>query len=118
MTRRDRTDLSPVEGVLSTLLAVVLAIIATLLLVHWAQCSQEGPALCTLTLAALPVRGPWWRRIARRLQCWHVQRRLRAAQTQVLQYQRLLLEDSIEVDHWQGEVSDLQDLLLDLRSQP
>lgn len=45
MSRRDRADLSPADGVLGVMLAVVLAIVATLLLVHWAQCSQEA-ALC------------------------------------------------------------------------
>jgi len=54
------------QAVLGYLLAVVIAILATLALVHWMACSQaESVALCGMLVTPLRTsRWPWARRLA------------------------------------------------------
>ena len=67
MSRRDQHDQRPLDPqhVASTLLAVVLAILGTLALLHWMGCSQEaGTALC-MSAVITPLRTGRWAWLSR-----------------------------------------------------
>ena len=57
------TPTSGTQAALGYVLGVVIAILATLALVHWMSCSQEaGTALC-MAMAVTPTRRSWPQRI-------------------------------------------------------
>lgn len=67
MSRRDQHDQRPLDPqhVASTLLAVAIAILGTLALVHWMGCSQEaGTALC-MSAVITPLRTRRWAWLSR-----------------------------------------------------
>lgn len=66
MSRRDQHDQQPLDPqhVASTLLAVVIAILVTLALVHWMGCSQaDGASLCSAVIT--PLRTGRWAWLSR-----------------------------------------------------
>lgn len=119
MARRDRTDMTP-GAALGVILAVLIGVAGAMLFVHWMACSQaDGAALCSIiTATALPVRGPWWRRVARRLAIWRCRQDTAYLQYAIAQWQRMLVSDSIAIEDLRDRLATQQRRMLDLRSRP
>lgn len=109
------------QQVLGVVLGMLIAIVATLLLVHWMACSQAtGTALC-MGATAMPR---WWHlrnRLAamcRRLhRCW-LTRQLAEAQRRVQHWKTLQLEDAACRLHAEDRVAEIQRALHHLGRQP
>lgn len=97
MARRDRTDMTPATAA-NLLVAMTLAILACIALVSYLLLAAP-PAQAAL-LAALTVPAGARERMAHlvaRWRLWRLRRTMRETQRQILQFQRLLIEDSVVV---------------------
>lgn len=117
MARRDRTDMKPANAI-GVLAAVLIGIFGALLWVHWFSCSQTADAAMCITVSALPMRGPWWRRWLRRAQIRWAEHRMADTEQRLRQWSQMLLEDSVKREDLRQELAQLQRNLLQLRSRP
>lgn len=107
----------PTHPVISYLFVGVLAVLATLGLVHWlVSCWQAGPeAMCSLLVPALPLRTPL-RRGWQRWRMWCNTRRMAETERQISQYRRLLADDRLKLESLRDMLADQQRLQLLLAS--
>lgn len=105
-------DIPNTDRALGYLVGVVIAILATLALVHWMSCSQEaGTALCmamviTLTRMSLPARVWNWLQVQRLRRVLSNEREALANMQTVADELPIMLSlQSDRVDYWRSRLS-------------
>jgi hypothetical protein len=109
MARRDRTDMTPATAVrwLVMLMLIILGCIAAV-----SYLVLLAPAAQAIAPAALIIPSRVRRHahvLLDRLRCWRLKYQIAETRLHILQYQQLLLDDSIAMEHLEQTLQRLED---------